>query len=679
MSLNIHIAVPFVKTLQGARHGRHVWQSVNNDTAYELEGLLNELFGVNVSLMADENPDTGQALQHMALAFDRAQRVMNYTLGNILDGDARRRIKEFKRALSDAHGIEPTQHKVLLRVTEQLLNAVVLGKLAATTRGDVVLGTLVEVTVAETDEPIAWSSDEFDVFISYTHRLRSAAALALRDQLAARGLKVWLDRDQLSIATGVRLQNIQIRRKLRHALAVSRHTVFFQTLGEMHADADFRGEHTAYNWQSFEQRYARDLIYVDRSGDLTIHYGSSQTAIPAHAALDFLTQRCREPSNPPQRSDFGPIAGRDPDLDESASELSAYLNPAFGREIEPSPLAEIALLAPGSAKTGRTEAAYGDDVLIQLLRYDAASALELQRAGLDLYWVFAVGSKLNDQRWQRPREYLVADVFGLEPGSAHDRIRRTGALTTGDLLLGLLEFAAGNTYARDLLKHACRAGRTDLTEQAVAHLVDECRTRAMESLRGDASRLGLHGWMFTHAAGGVRAMPVVECGTIQSTDIRPSRLLARQSARLFPPEVLAAFGNALTSRRADDVTQALATHKEIARTLSGVVTIGLSQDVSRPGDQGQSWLLDAEPEVQIASETTVECLLSALDTLSQHQASVPSPQQWPWGERPWQHGVFVGPATHGIATELSAFDLIADVLQPLDAYMALRTLEYDDF
>ena len=72
-------------------------------------------------------------------------------------------------------------------------------------------------------------------------------------------------------------------------------------------------------------------------------------------------------------------------------------------------------------------------------------------------------------------------------------------------------------------------------------------------------------------------------------------------------------------------------------------------------------------------------LLRALESLSVGATSTHPAVVWPWGTSNWQCSVLVAPVVSRLALEMNAFDFLCGVLQPLDEYLRLRVLEYDDF
>ena len=677
MAQRLRFDIPFLPRMEAATSTPKLWRSISNDAADELQWHIRGAFGRDVLLLSDDSDDTWQQLQLLRAVLGRATRVLSYALTARLEVDE---VLRLERWLASDTDVPAADRAVMERILRHLKTSMSLGDLTLTGGASVTLDSLVNVGVSGVVREHAWSSDEFDVFISYKHRLYSAAAERLRDALAQRGLKVWLDRAEMALGTDERIPNTEVRRRLQHALSVSRHTIFFETEAELHVDEDFRGSRTAYNWQTFEHLYARDVIYVDADGNLRFEDSVGPAAVvPGQPDVDFLAAYCRASSGPPRRSSFGPAAGGEPDLAQAGAALRRYLAQEFGDPVEVSPLAQIAMLAPGSSDRGADSAAYGGDVLTQLLRYDPGAALELARAGLNLYGTFAVGAKRHDYRWQQPRARLVDDIFGVTPTVAHRRVRSSRRVGTRELLLGILEFAAARTFARDVIGLALRAVRSSQSEDDLQHSIETFRTLAIKQLALEEREMDVHGWMLRQSGGRRTVIPIAGCGIYRPGDLRPVRVVARQSDRLFPSDVVAAFAQAIADGGAQHIDEVLGSYKEVALTLAGNISLSWGQDVSRPGIPGEIWVTPSEPHASLGLFSS-EKLIHALEWLDSSDGMNLTPVAWPWGDGGWERIVLVTPpVAGGVAEPMTLLNFVADVLFPLDDYLALRVMEYDDF
>jgi len=123
---------------------------------------------------------------------------------------------------------------------------------------------------------------------------------------------------------------------------------------------------------------------------------------------------------------------------DAARDLQAAADVYFGRPVAISPLATLALLAPERVDDANRPV-LGDDVLVNLFRYDGALGLLSTEAGLDVYALLACGCHVHEVRWTAPPPRLMEDVLGWGPPAIRDEIAGRGTLGTADVFRAIVE------------------------------------------------------------------------------------------------------------------------------------------------------------------------------------------------------------------------------------------------
>ena len=139
---------------------------------------------------------------------------------------------------------------------------------------------------------------EYDFFISYKWRSYSASAKSVTRSLQADGYAVWLDRDQISIEPGQRVDDDRLKKILARAAKNSEWMVFFETFAQSEIGFEMAMTYDgqvvqvpktsdAFNWQEFERRYANRLVYIHPSRH-TVEFPNDRDKIPFETLDDVV-------------------------------------------------------------------------------------------------------------------------------------------------------------------------------------------------------------------------------------------------------------------------------------------------------------------------------------------------------------------------------------------------------
>ena len=640
--------------------------------------------------MDDNSPETWQTAQLTVRALERSVSILNYLLTS--EVATPRDVKVLKTWLNSTDPSMFQQERTIVMSILQSLFEDLLGMGSGEERaGGRVLNELV---VLKSEEPyhLRWPGYTFDVFVSYRHLRDGERAASLADCLRTLGLECWLDRVQLKLDPGLVVVDLLLKRWLREALTASTCTVFFETALEATADEDFRGNHVAFNWQVFEHRYARNVAYV-RPGKCQVYFEDGRTlewtTIPELAQL--IAGHVRGLPAREQADIQSP--DEQVDLTRAVKNLQQH-----GREYNSgfhstTPLAALALLAPRTIDQNMNESAPGaDDVLIALARYDARTATALLSAGIDLYAMFAVGSKILRGRWSDSSTYRWADVLGR----SHGYRQVPEVFTETDLFNGLAaEVASGPGAMRKLLQRTLRLTHNtwapDQIDQAVQQTATQLIACSAENERIHPCRHGRHGWLILRAGDTLRAVPVVRDGVYQlAEDCQPlpqnAAVYVRQTRYLFPEYVIADIEEAINDGRPELFDRALERHPEFALTVTGTPAPCTVHILAAADDDISLLLLDADEirAVACAAESSPPSNAAHLaEVLRRLRPSAESSSRWRWpiAKAPTLDGVLIVDqcTLRPEGPELSELGLLADVLSPLLRYHHVRELDYDDF
>ena len=690
--LRYAVDIPNLQRMRDAVSSNDLWRSISNDEVHRLQVWMHEASGKWATLMSDHSPETWQTAQATIRALEGAVLSINYLLGVVPladPGDVRVLEAWFSKATSSTF---PQEGKIALSILQSLgLEIIGFGSGKERAGGR----ELNELAVLRSEKPysLRWPSRTFDVFVSYKHLRDGERAATLADSLGALGLECWLDQVQLRLDPGSVVVDLLLKRWLREALTASRCTVFFETALEATADEDFRGKRVAFNWQVYEQRYARNIVYIRPTrGELYFDDGTTLnwSTVPELARLVAEHVHGLPPVDLPDAQPLHEQA----DLARAVADLRRYghdYSPAFRTA---TPLASLALLAPRTIDAGVGEGGPGaDDVLLALARYDPRSAMMLQSAGIDLHALFAAGSKILQGRWSDPSRYRWADVLGQD-GGAH---QLAAVFTETDLLKGLARgVLSGTGEARRLLevtlRYVHRTWAQDEIDQAVQRAAEQLIAGSSENENAVACRHGRHGWIILKTTDALRAVPVARYGVFRlAADCRslPQEvaIYIRQARYLFPGHVVAEVDENLNSTVAQDSFDELIERRpEFAVTFTGTPAPCTVHILTATDDDVALLALDAS-EIRIGTCAPEPSppphgadLIRALTRL-ESSGNSPLESRWPIETAPRLHGALISEPCMLLAAEpeLSEFELLAKIVSPLRRYQHLRELEYDDF
>ena len=684
------IDVPYLLRMKGAESSHDLWMSISNDEAYRLQVWMEAASGKWTHLMDDDSPETWRTAQLTVRALERSVSILNYLLTSEVatPGD----VKVLKGWLNSTDSSMFQQERTIVISMLQSLFEYLLGMGSAEERaGGRVLNELV---VLKTEEPyhLRWPGHTFDVFVSYKHVRDGERAASLAGCLRTLGLECWLDRVQLKLDPGLVMVDLLLKRWLREALTASTCTVFFETALEAIADEDFRGNHVAFNWQVFEHRYARNVAYV-RPSKSQVYFKDGRTlawtTIPELAEL--IAGHVRGLPATSQADIQSP--DEQVDLTCAVKNLQQHGRAYNSGLHSTTPLAALALLAPQTIDQNINESAPGaDDVLLALARYDARTATALLSAGIDLYAMFAAGSKILGGRWSDSGTYRWADALG--PDYGHRQL--PAVLTETDLLNGLAtQVVSGAGAIRKLLQRTFRLTHNTWTPEQVDEAVQQTATQLIacsaENECIHSCRHGRHGWLILRAGNTLRAVPVVRHGVYQlAEDCQPlpqnAAVYVRQTRYLFPEHVIADIEDTINDGRQELFDRALERYPEFALTFTGTPASCTVHILAGADDDISLLLLDAGEirAVSCATESSPPSDAAHLaEVLRRLRPSVESSSRWNWpiAKAHTLDGVLIADkcTLRPAGPELSELGLLADVLSPLLRYHHVRELDYDDF
>jgi hypothetical protein len=464
--VQLRLEIPRHAKMLAARDFPEFFRNLTNDEIYECQQIFEAVTGREIYVMRGHPADWNE-FRRIMLATDRAVHSMNYAFQflNVSFEPGGRALQFVNLDLLEqwvktglAESADRALAEVLRRVIETIMQAHVFGD--AEYPKPLVVRDLFRVLFIRPPEDFL-PREKFDAFISYKTRVYAGAAAQLRDDLKREGLNPWLDRDQIAKEPGEWLDPSFIKAYLRSALQASKLTVFFETYAAATADENFRGNHIAFNWQIFERRHARDIVYV-RPPTRTIDFDNGRPSVGYGDVADLAKKVAVLARGLPERKDQSPE--RDPvvtdgtvrELHEARTRLHRQLRERFGRPVELSARMTLALLAPETTdEMFAHHSGMGDDVLVHLLRYSPFAATLLRNAGLDLARLLAVGVKFAETFWSPPGNFRVKDVFDSRPdGNNPNAIRRAveaGELDEAALFAGIAGMARENSYPRDLI------------------------------------------------------------------------------------------------------------------------------------------------------------------------------------------------------------------------------------
>lgn len=524
----------------------------------------------------------------------------------------------------------------------------------------------------------------FDVFISYKHKLYAPLATDLVRELRARGLACWFDAEQLDTLALAADYSESVRGWLRDALRQSQCAVFFAAVLEATVDQNAQGQHLAFNWQAFERRHARALLYVypDGSGSSGRIYPEGMAAAPdtwgsvSELALLILEKVARGVPAEPEPED--------PELVTATARLLDY-GKSYDAALEcVTPLAALALLAPAGSTQGHVPSGpFDEDFLLSLLRSHAETALRVGQAGLDLGGLFEAGARQPFGRWSAPHRFRWADAFGHGAHGLPYQQDLPAIVTEHALLKGL----TAGVIARASTGFVARSIRNRHPDWTAERVEQELRAVADRITAGaDPCRHGAHAWLVTAQDGHRTARPLSRAG-VHATDVPglPARVSAYTSLpdALFADRCSAAVAAALDSGDPSELAAVYRHHPEIALTMTGAVWPATVWTMRTPdGDLVVLAALEAAPACSARPGPTLDpqSLLRGLDV----PADVPSsylqvPLLGLAGPLPAH--LVADPCARAPAVDrgrpLDTLGLIAGVLVPLERYLSKRADSYE--
>jgi len=372
----------------------------------------------------------------------------------------------------------------------------------------------------------------------------------------------------------------------------------------------------------------------------------------------------------------------EPDLEAAAEQLLQH-GKRYGAALQSvTPLAELALLAPPASTQGLpVSEPMDEDVLLALLRYHAETADRLMVAGLDIEALFEAGAREPSGRWSAPHRFRWPDVFGHDANGLPYKQELPPIVTEQALLKGLTPglVARGST---EFVARSLRNRHADWTQDRLRQELTEIADRILTE--PDGCRHGRHAWLVTDDGGHRTARPMSSAGVYRGEiDGVPVELAVYVSlpVALFSEQCSTAVGDALDSRLPARLESVYREHPEAARTMTGAVqptTVWLRRT---PNDE--LIVLADRPAAQACAESSGAPLVPA--TLLK---DLDAPAARPSHYRPASFLHLDGPLPAHIVADpcartpsedgsLGDFELIADVLAPLERYLSKRSASYE--
>jgi hypothetical protein len=658
------------------------WRALTNDEVFICELLFKEVSGRKVIVMT-ANPADWPEFRETILALGKVVRLLNYAFalfGVTFDRDTGRftgldTVLEWAMANLETDRTVATPMVWLVRriiyrsfdyPKQQSIEALFQLEFIEPTQRYLPAGT-------------------FDVFISYKRRDYLDQARRLRADLESRGVKCWLDQEQLKLRDGEWLDTLTLRQYLKYATQACRLTVFFETQAAASADEDFRGSTTAFNWQMFERRHAHQVVYV-RPRRRIVDFGDTRPGYPFHSDHE-LADRIAAIAGP--REGWTPSRGwrlgSDGTIRQASAELAKRLNEYFAREIALSARMALILLAPlGEDEYGGRHVVLADEVLVNLVRYSPFVALVLQASGIHVGKLLAVGVRFTRALWSPPRPLFVDDMFGMRKLS-HDPAAPPQAIDEATVLTTLVGLALRGYAARDLLIGTLKYMNHGDHEKDYGALMRSA-VAEISSLAGKRWRpCRTQQWILIAVADGVALYPFAEATAARIPELSRHEdhafvvnLIQRHG--VFDAGKLERLARQLTSGKATAIDAVVDEDDELGFAL-GDVDRAVATDVVFPVDArrsfGDVFLTDGvRSDAGARTGTIGEFLVTARAALGS------------LGETPavgWrrQSAVILTSRDEEAATSIgelprmTPFQLHYDILAVLHEYQALRQLDYD--
>lgn len=710
--------------MKEAQTFEELWHRFSNDAVFQLQRLYERATGIQIYMLGEKGNDRWPAFSEMLAAFEPAVRLLNYAFGCLgvtvngadPEGSARTvsRLEKWLERQPGEGGMRFVRH-IALAVLNELKNALIVDKHDISTPLEIL--DLFAVHFEGPEEKVTVPPS--DVFISYKHADYTNLARQLHEALTGRGLRCWLDQENLAIPKDEWIDPRVLQKKLIAALQAARCTIFFETYDVAVVDSDFRGESTKYNYQRLEQRYARRLFYIRPRG--SGFYGGETADMPrTFAGIEDLAETIRnilpaEAADEDSATD-GEVQAqeevhareevREPPLPACLTELRERAANFFGREITISPRAALVLLAPGKTEFGRAAApARSDALLTNLMRFSPYCALELMRAGLEPVAVMAVGAELRKTDWSKPEQYVFEDFLGNRYSGYVElvnEVSRSGYLDEKSLLIGLLRFGSefGITAVGDLLRKALNLMRRKGAETDVRPDIVELNKKVAELLSRTDYAFSDQQWCFHFDGEALLVRPFACCGVVRicggEPDIRtPVRINVPQTNSFFVRPAFAGFAKLLnTNPEPEEVEAYVAAHEELEATLNPASPISQRMIYESAGvrDRRESPFLesdlarDEDGAKDPAPGNFWQKLLAAVAALKTAEDEKPEESgvvhPFDFGYR--RTAIVVGKAIEpvglpaGEIPQKSVLELHSTILANLWEYQRARKLEYDD-
>jgi hypothetical protein len=110
--------------------------------------------------------------------------------------------------------------------------------------------------------------NSFDIFISYKHSKFINVSRYLYEFLCELNVKVWLDQVEIGLKNDLSAE--EIAKSIEEAIRISKLIVFFETYDSQEYNYQTADHETRFNWQVFEQQFAKEVLIVHPSGNYIV-------------------------------------------------------------------------------------------------------------------------------------------------------------------------------------------------------------------------------------------------------------------------------------------------------------------------------------------------------------------------------------------------------------------------
>jgi hypothetical protein len=712
MSLRqIFVELPDWPRMLRARNFHEFWQSLTNDQIYVCQGIFSNVTGRSLYI-ADADPSDWDDFTKVVNGLYKATHIFNYAAYKFsitFDEDATwpfSSLSHFELWVDHAPAsdtnlvVKHILHNLIFELRKIYPNEVHYP-------APFVLDYLYLVKFLRPHSDFL-PDGEFDIFISYKTRDYASMARTLATALTARGLRCWFDQDQLVITQqGTWIDTIILKKYLAAALDASQLTIFFETYSEAIADEDFRGNTVSFNYQAFEHRHARKLIYI-RPKNTMIDFGTGAAGLTFQNEEELASkiwdvyQQLSDDSNQAGNWRTRERKRSAQELQAASDKLLALARKYFSHDISLSARMTMIMLSPGSVdQHGQETTVLGDDILMNLLRYSPFCALILLNAGIDLSKLFAVGAKEIRNLWSAPGSYRFPDTFG-PADSRKEELANLMVMDEAELLKGMVGLFPKNYAATQLmirtLKHmgSLQAEEEEETTTQLGQIVDHVSNACRRGYRPCPGQQ----WILFLNSDGIRFRPFAECGKykvtgLQGPDTSSFSVNLMQTDGIFDEQALLQIETLLERREARELDKVLASYPVLdflLQDFDSIVPTSILVPLVKDGLGGSIFLFETF-SAQVPKTAGTRTGRSIGETLVWARSLLP--RQLP-GETSvpnellsadWHTGpaIIFGAESCSMTAQadwmisLSSFDLQWEVLAPLWHYQNLTQLDYDEF